>query len=43
MVPEGLDMAVRLMTPGEVSTVHATSTYAYDGRSDRPEVLLLLW
>ncbi len=39
MVPEGLDMVVRLMTPGEISTVRSTSTYAYDGRSDRPEVL----
>lgn len=38
MVPEGLDMAVRLMTPGEVSGVRATSSYAYDGRTDRPEV-----
>jgi hypothetical protein len=38
MVPEGLDMAVRLMVPGEVSTVHAAPGYAYDGHADRPEV-----
>lgn len=38
MVPEGLDMAVRLMVPGEVSTVRAAPGYAYDGRADRPEV-----
>lgn len=38
MVPEGLDMAVRLMTPGEVSTVRSAPGYAYDGRADRPEV-----
>jgi hypothetical protein len=39
MVPEGLDMAVRLMVPGEVSTVRAAPGYAYDGRADRPEGL----
>ena len=37
-VPEALDMAVRLMTPGEMSLVHAAPRYAYDGRADRPEV-----
>ena len=30
-------MSVRLMTPGEVSTVKAASKYAYDGRPERPE------
>lgn len=40
MVPEGLDMAVRLMTPGEVSRVRAAPSYAYAGRADRPEVRL---
>jgi hypothetical protein len=38
MVPEGLDVAVRLMVPGEVSSVRAAPGYAYDGRADRPEV-----
>ena len=38
VVPEGLDMAVRLMTPEEVSTVRAQPAYAYDGRADRPPV-----
>ena len=38
-MPEGMDMAVRLMTPGELASVRAESAYAYDGRSDRPEVL----
>jgi hypothetical protein len=38
MVPEGLDMAVRLMTPGEVSSVRAAPSYGYDGRADCPEV-----
>lgn len=28
--------AVRLMTPGEVSSITSTSQYAYDGRPDRP-------
>jgi hypothetical protein len=41
MVPEGLDMAVRLMTPGEVSTVRAAPGFGYDGRADRPEVRAL--
>ena len=40
MVPEALDLCVRLMTVQEVATVTSTSTYAYDGRSDRPQVLL---
>lgn len=35
-LPEALDMAVRLMTPGEVSLITSTSQYAYDGRPDRP-------
>lgn len=35
---EALDMAVRLMTPEEVSTVRSTGQYAYDGRPDRPQV-----
>ncbi|CAM6085286.1 unnamed protein product [Calypogeia fissa] len=30
MVPEGLEMSVRLMLPGEISLVNSTSTYAYD-------------
>jgi hypothetical protein len=37
-VPEGLDIAVRLMTNGELASVTAEAEYAYDGRSDRPEV-----
>ena len=41
LVPEALDMCVRLMTPEERATVTATSTYAYDGRTDRPQVCLL--
>ena len=39
-VPEAVDMAVRLMTPQETSNVSATARYAFDGRSDRPEVRL---
>ena len=39
MMPEALDLCVRLMTVQETATVTSTSTYAYDGRSDRPEVL----
>jgi len=39
MVPEALDLCVRLMTVQEMATVTSTSTYAYDGRSDKPEVL----
>lgn len=35
---EALDMAVRLMTPGEVSIVRAAGRYAYDGRPERPQV-----
>ncbi len=38
---EALDMAVRLMTPGEVSVVRAAGRYAYDGRPERPQVQLL--
>lgn len=37
-VPEGLDMAVRLMTPGELASIHAQPPYAYGSRPDRPEV-----
>lgn len=37
-VPEAVDMAVRLMTPGEASLVRAASRYAFDGRPDRPQV-----
>jgi hypothetical protein len=40
-VPEALDMAVKLMTPQELSLVRAASRYAFDGRADRPEVCLL--
>lgn len=29
-VPDGLEMCVRLMLPGEVSLVHSTAAYAYD-------------
>ncbi|BDA50340.1 probable peptidyl-prolyl cis-trans isomerase FKBP5 [Coccomyxa sp. Obi] len=36
-VPEAVDMAVRLMTPGETSLVRASPRYAFDGRADRPE------
>lgn len=38
-LPEGLDMAVRLMTPGELASVRAEALYAYDGRHDRPQGL----
>ena len=41
MVPEALDLCVRLMTVQEMATVTTTSTYAYDGRPDKPGVLLL--
>lgn len=37
-VPEAVDMAVRLMTPAEVSTVCAAARFAFDGRADRPAV-----
>ncbi|KAL2610005.1 hypothetical protein R1flu_028578 [Riccia fluitans] len=30
MVPEGLEMSVRLMLPGEISVITSTSKYAYD-------------
>ena len=38
LVPEAVDIAVRLMTPQEVSTVTASPRYAYQGRTDRPPV-----
>ena len=38
LVPEAVDIAVRLMTPQEVSRVSATPQYAYQGRTDRPPV-----
>ena len=37
-VPEAIDMAVRLMTPQEVSLVSAKARLAFQHRSDRPEV-----
>ena len=37
-VPEAVDMAVRLMTPGELSLVRSSGRFAYDRRADRPEV-----
>lgn len=37
-VPEAVDMAVRLMTPGELSLVRSSGRLAYDRRADRPEV-----
>lgn len=38
-VPEALDMAVRLMTPQEISIVSSAAKYAFhQGRGDRPEV-----
>ena len=37
-VPEAVDMAVRLMTPQETSLVSAAARYAFDGRSERPQV-----
>ena len=37
-VPEAIDMAVRLMTPQEVSLVTAKARLAFQHRSDRPEV-----
>ncbi|CAK0786960.1 hypothetical protein CVIRNUC_010174 [Coccomyxa viridis] len=36
-VPEAIDMAVRLMTPQEVSLVSAKARLAFQHRSDRPE------
>lgn len=39
-VPEAVDMAVRLMTPGELSLVRSSGRFAYDRRADRPEVRL---
>ena len=39
-VPEAVDMAVRLMTPQETSLVSAAARYAFDGRSERPEMRL---
>ncbi|KAK9805627.1 hypothetical protein WJX72_008874 [[Myrmecia] bisecta] len=35
--PEALEMAVKLMTPEEVSLVRSAAAFAYDGRPDRPE------
>ena len=37
-VPEAIDMAVRLMTPQEVSLVSAKARLAFQHRSDRPQV-----
>ena len=37
-VPEAVDMCIRLMTPTEVASVTAAPKYAYQGRTDRPEV-----
>lgn len=37
-VPEAVDMCVRLMVPSEVASVVAAPKYAYEGRTDRPEV-----
>ena len=42
-VPEAVDMAVRLMTPGELSLVHSSGRFAYDRRADRPEVRSSVW
>ena len=39
-VPEAVDMCIRLMTPTEVASVTAAPKYAYQGRTDRPEVNL---
>ncbi|KAL0030965.1 hypothetical protein WJX79_005290 [Trebouxia sp. C0005] len=36
ILPEAIDMTVRLMTPGEVALITVPSQYAYDGRPDRP-------
>ena len=38
VVPEAVDMSVRLMTPEEISLVTAAAPYAYQGRADRPPV-----
>ena len=38
VVPEAVDMSVRLMTPQETSIVTAAPPYAYQGRLDRPPV-----
>ncbi|GLI61315.1 hypothetical protein VaNZ11_003671 [Volvox africanus] len=35
-LPEGLEMALKLMVPGEVSRVVAAPRFAYLGREDRP-------
>ena len=43
LVPEAMDMAVRLMTPQEVSTVAAHPKYAYQGRPDCPPVRSCCW
>ena len=40
--PEALDMAVRLMTPQEVSLISAAPRFAFQGRADRPQVSILL-
>ncbi|KAJ3691018.1 hypothetical protein LUZ61_020182 [Rhynchospora tenuis] len=37
LVPEGLEMAVRLMLPGEVCSVTCPPDYAYDKFTPRPE------
>ncbi|KAG2493708.1 hypothetical protein HYH03_008222 [Edaphochlamys debaryana] len=38
-LPEGLEMGIKLMVPGEVSRVVAAPRYAYAGRSDCPPAL----
>lgn len=38
MVPEAIDMAVRLMVPGEVSHVRSSAAYAYDSCQQCREV-----
>ena len=39
--PEALDMAVRLMTPQEVSLISAAPRFAFQGRADCPQVRIL--
>ncbi|KAL3678473.1 hypothetical protein R1sor_021429 [Riccia sorocarpa] len=38
MLPEGLEMSVRLMLPGEISVITSTSQYAYDNFPRPPGV-----
>lgn len=37
-VPEAVDMCIRLMTPTEIASVTSVPKFAYQGRTDIPEV-----